>query len=163
MRSRCWRQRFQRYGTPKYLRSDNGPEFIAQAVQDWLKSQSVRSAYIQPGAPWEQAYIESFHDKRRDECLNREIFSSLLEARIVLEQWRVEYNQHAFDSRSSLSFVIRSSSVLSASASLAAGKPPVVFFAESVAVLDGTKPAANSCSKRPGSDPLLYRDQDAVS
>jgi putative transposase len=84
----------QRYGTPKYLRSDNGPEFIAQAIQDWLKSQSVRSAYIQPGAPWEQACIESFHDKLRDECLNREIFSSLLEARLILEQWRVEYNQN---------------------------------------------------------------------
>ena len=84
----------QRYGPPQYLRSDNGPEFIAQAIQDWLKSRSVRSAYIQPGAPWEQAYIESFHDKLRDECLNREIFSSLLEARLVLEQWRVEYNQH---------------------------------------------------------------------
>jgi putative transposase len=84
----------ERYGTPKHLRSDNGPEFIAQAIQDWLKSQSIRSAYIQPGAPWEQACIESFHDKLRDECLNREIFSSLLEARFILEQWRVEYNQH---------------------------------------------------------------------
>jgi hypothetical protein len=51
-------------------------------------------AYIQPGAPWEQACIESFHDKLRDECLNREIFSSQLEARLILEQWRVEYNQH---------------------------------------------------------------------
>jgi putative transposase len=84
----------QRYGTPQYLRSDNGPEFIAQAIQDWLKNQSVKSAYIQPGAPWEQAYIESFHDKLRDECLNREVFYSLLEARLILEQWRVEYNQH---------------------------------------------------------------------
>jgi putative transposase len=84
----------QRYGAPKHLRSDNGPEFIAQAIQDWLATQRVRSVYIQPGAPWEQAYIESFHDKLRDECLNREIFYSLLEARLVLEQWRVEYNQH---------------------------------------------------------------------
>lgn len=82
-----------RYGAPKHLRSDNGPEFIAQAIQDWFKTQGVRSAYIQAGAPWEQAYIESFHDKLRDECLNREIFYSLLEARIVLEQWRVEYNE----------------------------------------------------------------------
>jgi len=75
----------ERYCTPKHLRSDSGPEFIAQAIQDWLKSQSIRSAYIQPGAPWEQACIESFHDKLRDECLNREIFSSLLEARFILE------------------------------------------------------------------------------
>jgi putative transposase len=83
----------QRYGTPKYLRSDNGPEFIAQAIQDWVKNQSVRSAYIQAGAPWEQACIESFHDKLRDECLNREIFSCLREASLILEQWRIEYNQ----------------------------------------------------------------------
>jgi putative transposase len=84
----------ERYGTPKHVRSDNGPEFIAKAVQDWLRSQQVKTLYIEPGSPWEQAYIESFHDKLRDECLNREIFRSLAEARIIPEQWRVEYNQH---------------------------------------------------------------------
>src|SRR5260221_7360664 len=72
----------QRQWTRVHCPSDSG---LAQ-------EQGVGSAYIQPGAPWEQAYIESFHDKLRDECLNREIFSSLLEARLVLEQWRVEYN-----------------------------------------------------------------------
>ena len=81
-----------RYGVPAHLRSDNGPEFIAYAIQDWLKEKSVKTIYIRPGAPWENAYIESFHDKLRDECLNREIFGSLLEARVVIEQWRLYYN-----------------------------------------------------------------------
>jgi putative transposase len=83
----------ERYGTPQHVRSDNGPEFIAKAIQDWLRAQQIKTLYIQPGSPWEQAYIESFHDKLRDECLNREIFRSLAEARIVLEEWRVEYNE----------------------------------------------------------------------
>ena len=82
----------ERYGVPEHLRSDNGPEFIACAIQDWLKSKGVKTIYITPGSPWENAYIESFHDKLRDECLNRELFGSLLEAQVIIEQWRVEYN-----------------------------------------------------------------------
>jgi transposase InsO family protein len=81
-----------RYGMPAQLRSDNGPEFIAYAIQDWLKAKQVKTIYITPGSPWENAYIESFHDKLRDECLNREIFGSLKEARVVIEQWRRYYN-----------------------------------------------------------------------
>ncbi len=81
-----------RYGVPGHLRSDNGPEFIAYAIQDWLGEKKVKTIYITPGSPWENAYIESFHDKLRDECLNREIFSSLWEARVVIEQWRLHYN-----------------------------------------------------------------------
>jgi len=81
-----------RYGRPRHLRSDNGPEFIAYAIQDWLKEKEVKTIYIKPGSPWENGHIESFHDKLRDECLNRELFGSLLEARIILEGWRNEYN-----------------------------------------------------------------------
>jgi len=83
---------FGRYGRPQHLRSDNGPEFIAYALQDWLKEQEIKTIYIRPGSPWENGHIESFHDKLRDECLNRELFGSLLEAQIVVEQWRTEYN-----------------------------------------------------------------------
>ena len=83
----------ERYGAPRHLRSDNGPEFIAKAIQDWLEHTTIQTAYIRPDAPWEQAYIESFHDKLRDECLNREILPTLAEARLILEAWRVEYNQ----------------------------------------------------------------------
>ena len=83
----------ERYGVPEHLRSDNGPEFVAYAIRDWMAEHQIKTIYIKPGAPWEQPFIESFHDKLRDECLNREIFGSLLEARIIIEQWRIEYNQ----------------------------------------------------------------------
>ena len=81
-----------RHGAPGHIRSDNGPEFIAYAVRDWLDKRRVKTLYIRPGSPWENGHIESFHDKLRDECLNRELFGSLLEARIVIEAWRIEYN-----------------------------------------------------------------------
>lgn len=80
------------YGLPEHIRSDNGPEFIAYAVQDWLREQTIKVIYITPGSPWENGHIESFHDKFRDECLNRELFGSLAEAKIIVESWRVEYN-----------------------------------------------------------------------
>ena len=82
-----------RYGAPEHLRSDNGPEFIAYAVQDWLEQTGIKTMYIKPGAPWENGHIESFHDKLRDECLNRELFRSVVEARVIVESWRVEYNE----------------------------------------------------------------------
>jgi len=84
---------FARYGKPHHLRSDNGPEFIAYAIQDWLGRNEIKTLYIKPGSPWENGHIESFHDKLRDECLNRELFGSLREARVVIEDWRCEYNQ----------------------------------------------------------------------
>jgi transposase InsO family protein len=83
----------QEHGKPSFIRSDNGPEFIAYAIGDWLKAERVGTMYIAPGSPWENAYIESFHDKLRDECLNRELFGSLREAQVIVEQWREEYNQ----------------------------------------------------------------------
>ncbi len=82
----------ERHGAPGHIRSGNGPEFIAHAVQDWLEDRGVKTLYIRPGSPWENGHIESFHDKLRDECLNREIFGSLLEAQVVIEAWRIEYN-----------------------------------------------------------------------
>jgi transposase InsO family protein len=83
-----------RHGEPGHLRSDNGSEFIAYAVQDWLEEKNIKTIYINPGSPWENPYIESFHDKLRDELLNRELFVNLAEARVVTEQWRMEYNQN---------------------------------------------------------------------
>jgi transposase InsO family protein len=83
----------ERYGVPEHIRSDNGPEFIAYAIQDWMKQREIKSLYIKPGSPWENGHIESFHDKLRDECLNREVFGSILEAKVVVESWRIEYNQ----------------------------------------------------------------------
>ncbi|CAN5668103.1 hypothetical protein BH23GEM7_BH23GEM7_11750 [soil metagenome] len=83
---------FQVHGEPEYIRSDNGPEFIATAVKQWLASAGVQTLYIEPGSPWENAYVESFNGKLEDELLGREIFTSLLEAKVLIEQYRVEYN-----------------------------------------------------------------------
>lgn len=80
-------------GIPEYIRSDNGPEFTAKAVRSWLERLGVKTLFIEPGSPWENGYIESFNGKLRDELLNREIFTTLTEARILIEQWRREYNQ----------------------------------------------------------------------
>ena len=81
-----------RHGKPAHIRSDNGPEFIAYALGDWLEENKIETIYIRPGSPWENGHIESFHDKLRDECLNRELFGSLLEAKVLVEQWRIDYN-----------------------------------------------------------------------
>ncbi|MEP1520172.1 IS3 family transposase [Ascidiaceihabitans sp.] len=79
-------------GVPAYIRSDNGPEFIAEAVRDWIKAVGAKTAYIEPGSPWENGYCESFNGRMRDELLNGEIFYSLREAQIIIESWRKHYN-----------------------------------------------------------------------
>jgi putative transposase len=78
---------------PEHIRSDNGPEFTARAVRKWLAGLGVKTLFIEPGSPWENGYIESFNGKLRDELLNREIFTTLEEAKVLIEQWRREYNQ----------------------------------------------------------------------
>jgi len=78
---------------PEHIRSDNGPEFTARAVRNWLNRQGVKTLFIELGSPWENGYIESFNGKLRDELLNREVFTTLAEARVLIEQWRKEYNQ----------------------------------------------------------------------
>lgn len=83
---------FVRRGVPKYIRSDNGPEFTALKVRDWLERVDVQTLFIEPGSPWENGYIESFNGKLRDELLNGEIFETLLEAKVLIERWRIEYN-----------------------------------------------------------------------
>jgi transposase InsO family protein len=83
---------FVLHGPPAYLRSDNGPEFTARAVRQWLERIGVQTLYITPGSPWENGYIESFNGRFRDEVLNREIFDTVLEARVLCERWRRQYN-----------------------------------------------------------------------
>ena len=80
-------------GVPENIRSDNGPEFTAKAVRGWLNRLGVKTLFIEPGSPWENGYIESFNGKLRDELLNGEIFTTLLEAKVLLGNWRREYNQ----------------------------------------------------------------------
>jgi len=80
-------------GIPEHIRSDNGPEFTAKAVRAWLSKLGVKALFIEPRSPWENGYIESFNGNLRDELLNRETFTTLTEAKILIEQWRGEYNQ----------------------------------------------------------------------
>jgi putative transposase len=80
-------------GVPENIRSDNGPEFTAKTVRQWLGDVSVKTLFIEPGSPWENGYVESFNGKLRDELLNGEIFFTLREAKILIERWRVHYNQ----------------------------------------------------------------------
>lgn len=83
---------FATRGVPKHIRSDNGPEFTATVVRDWLKRVGVKTLFITPGSPWENGYVESFNGKLRDELLNGEIFYTLREAKVLIERWRVHYN-----------------------------------------------------------------------
>jgi putative transposase len=79
-------------GVPGHVRSDNGPEFIAKAVREWIAAVGAKTAFIEPGSPWENGYCESFNSKLRDELLNSEIFYSLAEAKVIIEVWRRYYN-----------------------------------------------------------------------
>jgi putative transposase len=81
-------------GAPEYLRSDNGPEFVAQAVTRWLDRAGVKTLFIAKGSPWENGYVESFNSRLRDELLDRELFLSLADARWVVDRWRLDYNHH---------------------------------------------------------------------
>jgi putative transposase len=83
---------FQVHGEPEFIRSDNGPEFIATAVKHWLAASGVQTLYIAPGSPWENAYVETFNGKLEDELLGREIFHTLAESKVLIEQYRLEYN-----------------------------------------------------------------------
>ena len=88
----CLTDLFSRHGPPDHIRSDNGPEFVATAVRDWLGKVGVTTLYIEPGSPWENGYNESFNGKLRDELLNTEIFMTLQEAQVLIERWRHHYN-----------------------------------------------------------------------
>jgi len=79
-------------GPPAYVRSDNGPEFIALTLREWIAAVGAKTAYIEPGSPWENGYCESFNSKLRDELLNGEVFFSLAEAQVLIEAWRRHYN-----------------------------------------------------------------------
>jgi putative transposase len=84
---------FAVHGSPVYLRSDNGPEFIARAIQDWLRLQQIQTAYIEPGKPWQNGVNESFNGRMRDECLNLEVFTRLSDARWTVETYRRYFNE----------------------------------------------------------------------
>jgi len=98
----CLTDLFVKHGVPEHIRSDNGPEFTAKAVRNWLERIGVKTLFIEPGSPWENGYNESFNGKLRDEVLNGEIFYTLTEARVIIEGWRHAY--HTFRPHSSLGY-----------------------------------------------------------
>jgi len=83
-----------RRGAPKFVRCDNGPEFIADAIRRWCERTGSRTLFIEPGSPWQNAYVESYNDKQRRELLNGEVIDSVLEAQILIDDWRVDYNTY---------------------------------------------------------------------
>jgi transposase InsO family protein len=88
----CLADLFVQHGPPEHIRSDNGPEFVATAVREWLGRMGVKTLYIEPSSPWENGYCESLNSKLRDELLNVEIFTTLREAQVLIEAWRRHYN-----------------------------------------------------------------------
>ena len=122
-------------GVPKLIRSDNGSEFIAHSITRWLYDQGVETIHIAPGSPWENGYIESFNGKFRDEVLNRELFYSVKEAKVIVEGWRMEYNHHR--PHSSLRY-----------------KTPAEFAASCIASDPPTAPL-QQCTTGQGDNPLI--------
>lgn len=88
------RRLFEKHGAPTFIRSDNGPEFIAATLKKWLEKSGAKTIYIDPGKPWQNPYGESFNGKFRDECLNMELFNNINHAKVVIEMWRREYNEN---------------------------------------------------------------------
>jgi len=118
---------FAMRGVPQAIRSDNGPEFVAKAIQDWLAKLKIRTLYVAPGSPWENGYAESFHSKLRDEFLQQELFETLTAARKQTGSWRADYNHHR--PHSSLGYVTPAEFAARCAASApeqaAAAPPPV--------------------------------------
>ena len=85
-------KQIEQHGAPQYIRSDNGPEFIARIIQQWLKDNGIKTIYIDPGCPWQNGYAESFNSRFRMECLDREVIYTLSEGRVVFNDWRHYYN-----------------------------------------------------------------------
>ena len=109
----------QERGSPTYLRSDKGPEFVAESVCEWLQKQNGQTIFITPGNSWENAYVESFLDKLRSECLNWQYFLSVTEAKVILGIWRKDFNEfrpHSWLGYSTPAAVAKINSTLTSSA-----------------------------------------------
>ena len=93
------KQAIVQHGAPEFIRSDNGSEFIAHQLQAWLAAEKNKTTYIEPASPWQNGFVESFHGRFRDECLNREQLWTLTEARVIIEDFRINYNTRRPHSR----------------------------------------------------------------
>ncbi|KAA5533997.1 IS3 family transposase, partial [Roseiconus nitratireducens] len=127
---------FAMYGVPENIRSDNGPEFIAKAIRQWLASLEITTLYVEPGSPWQNGYAESFHSRLRDELLNMEEFESVCHARAHAAAWREDYN--GYRPHSSLG-----------------GLPPDEFARRCAASVPATPPLQQHSETKPVTQPLL--------
>ena len=124
------KQAVAQHGAPEFIRSDNGSEFIAHELQRWLAEEKIRTIYIDPGSPWQNGFVESFHGRFRDECLNREQLWTLTEARVVIEDFRIDYNTRRPHSRLGYRSPVNYAAQLPASPTLVGLRPPSVGDAQ---------------------------------
>lgn len=120
------KQAVAQHGAPEFIRSDNGSEFIAKELQQWLAAERIKTIYIEPASPWQNGFVESFHGRFRDECLNREQLWTLTEARVVIEDFRVAYNTRRPHSRLGYRTPARFAHELSAAPTPVGLRPPSV-------------------------------------
>lgn len=131
---RLVQEAIEQHGAPEYIRSDNGSEFIAKELQQWLADQKIRTIYIEPASPWQNGFVESFHGRFRDECLNREQLWTLTEARIVIEDFRVDYNTRRPHSRLGYRSPVHYAAQLTAAPTPVGLRPPSVGTASTTTV-----------------------------
>lgn len=114
------------HGAPEYIRSDNGAEFIAKELQRWLAEEKIKTIYIEPASPWQNGFVEAFHGRFRDECLNREQLWTLTEARVVIEDFRIDYNTRRPHSRLGYKSPVNYAAQLTAAPTPVGLRPPSV-------------------------------------
>ena len=136
------KQAIAQHGAPEFIRSDNGSEFIAHELQAWLATEQIKTIYIEPASPWQNGFVESFHGRFRDECLNREQLWTLTEARVVIEDFRIDYNTRRPHSRLGYRSPVNYAAQLTAVPTPVGLRPPSVGTAQ-------TQPATSTHNKRP--------------
>lgn len=119
-------QAIEQHGAPEFIRSDNGSEFIAHELQAWLAPERIKTIYIEPASPWQNGFVESFHGRFRDECLNREQLWTLTEARVVIEDFRIDYNTRRPHSRLGYRSPVNYAAQLTAAPTPVGLRPPSV-------------------------------------
>lgn len=135
------------HGAPEYIRSDNGSEFIAHELQAWLAREKIKTIYIEPASPWQNGFVESFHGRFRDECLNREQLWTLTEARVVIEDFRIDYNTRRPHSRLGYRSPVNYAAQLTAVPTPVGLRPPSVGTAPTTTPL---QPITSSQTNTPG-------------
>ncbi len=136
------KQAITQHGAPEFIRSDNGSEFIAHELQAWLAAEQIKTIYIEPASPWQNGFVESFHGRFRDECLNREQLWTLTEARVVIEDFRIDYNTRRPHSRLGYRSPVNYAAQLPAVPTPVGLRPPSVGTAS-------TQPTTSTHNRRP--------------